>query len=211
MLQLFHRDCSALLCCALQGDPDFWKHTAHMVTPFNAVKALWAFGWAGAIGAIYYSKAILGSDLFGGGVWFAIIGARFVCLMASEGLFHACGCKRSNPVRRFFLGVERLYEFAPQHGSDTVLGYPHMVQPASRVWRYTVMWAGLLLIKCVLDLQFLTQQENLIRTVQGATLSYPVSRGCSCSLSSHHPTAASGRCRILVCCVPVRSQTSLLP
>jgi hypothetical protein len=82
------------------------------------------------------SGAWLGLDLFGGPVWFGIIGARAACVLISEGIFSTCGCGRNVAVRRFFLSMERVYTTSHDGGKDSVIGWRFMKQPAKRVLGY---------------------------------------------------------------------------
>lgn len=121
----------------MQGDDQFWHHFRPLCRPINFMKGVWAFGWAGALGALFYSKDLIGIELFGTPIWFIAVGIRLACLLIDEGIFSACGCSRTNKVRRFFMQMERIYLVSHDGGKDAVLGWKYMRQPVSRVWRYT--------------------------------------------------------------------------
>ncbi|RYG56271.1 hypothetical protein EON66_03315 [archaeon] len=124
----------------LQGDHGFKADFSQLFRVVNILKGVWAIGWAGALIALAESKSFLGTDLFGGPIWFIVIGARLVCILISEGIFSTCGCSRTNKVRRFFMEMEHIYMLSNDGGKDAVLGWKYMKQPFSRVWKYTRTW-----------------------------------------------------------------------
>lgn len=165
---------------------------------------VWAVGWAGVIIAVAFSNSILGMDLFASPIWFIVVGTRLGFILVSEGVFSTCGCTRDTRLRRFFTDLEGYNVATPPHVVRGVLGWTYMQQPFGRVWRYSresapssnvqtpiwacarppdfashhatfaVFWLPLILGKILLDLQILTQQINLMKTVQDASLSYQV-------------------------------------
>ena len=135
-------------------------------TGLNAAKAAYALAWAGGLVVLYFSKALLGVELFGTPAWFAVVGAKAVCVLLAETRVDACCGRGGRWLRRTFLHLERVYVTTPNAGSpDSILGIRHMRQPLSRVAVYTALWAAMLLVKLVFDAHIMTQQWRLIRTL----------------------------------------------
>lgn len=132
----------------MQGDPHDAAGGA-LVTPMGVIKAAWSFGWAAIFLVCYNSKAMLGVQLFGGGVWLALVGVRLLCLALSEGVFSMCGFGKYNPISRFFMHLERVYVIADDYGSGSMVGWKSMTQSFWQSLRMTREWDGRQLGLCL--------------------------------------------------------------
>jgi hypothetical protein len=86
------------------------------------IKLIWALFWAGAILVIASSRTLLGVNLFGGPIWFLLIGVKLICIMAGEGMFSPFGlldggCSLPIQVFKSIVGflreMEAVYDSAP--------------------------------------------------------------------------------------------------
>lgn len=114
-----------------------------MLRASNLAKSAWTILWAVVILAVANGDVLLGSDMFGGGIWFAVIGARSISLLISEGFL---GCSRLNPVRMACLALERVYRTTTDKKSASVLGWGYAQQPLARSIKYTSTWMPWLLL-----------------------------------------------------------------
>ena len=126
-------------CFALQGKGA--NPIAVLLRGMNLFKGIWALIWLLAFVALANSKALLGSDMFGGPIWLIAVGVRLVCLLLSEGILSPCGCTRANPLRRFFMKLEKVYLVCRDDGKDAVLGWKYVSQPLSRSIKYYCTFA----------------------------------------------------------------------
>ena len=151
-----------VLISAVHGFPPmrtthFARHAARIgCTMLNFVKLAYALAWAGGLYVLYDSKNLLGIQLFGTPIWFAVIGVKALCILLAETRIDAgLGCL-GRRLRKTFLHLERVYITTPNAAHpDTIMGIRYMRQPLSRVLQYTLIWGGMLLVKVVFDLHIL--------------------------------------------------------
>lgn len=144
--------------------PRFMHHAATIgFTWLNLAKLAYNAAWAGGLFVLYESKALLGTQLFGTPIWFAVIGVKLLCVLLAETRVDALCGRAGRPLRRAFLHLERVYITTPNAASkDSILGIRHMRQPLSRVAQYSALWLGMLLVKLLFDTHILVQQVRFI-------------------------------------------------
>jgi hypothetical protein len=187
------------------GSDAFARDAASVVSPFGAVKAVYAAGWAGGLVFIGNAPSLLGTDLTV--VYLILVAAKAGTLALAGGALDAwCGpcCGRAagaSPVTRLFRQLEGVYYVSPSPGvgalsgtGDVVLGPRYMRQPAGRKVAYYAFWAVLLAVKFAFDLQTVTQTVRLSVTLQnaGRTLAYAPLWGGAGLAGLAHPLAQVG-------------------
>lgn len=174
------------------------------VSPFAAVKGLYALGWAGGLVLIGNAPALLGTDLTV--IYLILVAAKVGTLALAGGALDVCGCacgarSGASPVTRLFRQLEGVYYVSPSPAvgalsgtGDVVLGPRYMRQPVARRAGYYAFWTLLLAVKLAFDLQTVTQTVRLSVTLQnaGRSLTYaPLWAGGSL-LGLAHPLAQVG-------------------
>ena len=144
-----------------------------LIGSWTVVKCVYSFTWLAVVVVVCNSKELLGVQLFGGPVWWCVVGARAFPLLLAEGVFSPLGCTRGNPLRRLAAELEHAqFTTGSAPGDADVVSWRHTHQPLSRVIPYTLIWGVILAVKSVFDLQILTQQLRLVASVRTATLVY---------------------------------------
>lgn len=127
------------------GSERFLQSMSSAFSIKTVLKFCWAVSWCGVVLILASSKAILGTNLFGGPIWFAVIGIKFLCILAGEGLLSPFGLlegNRSLPVKivkllfKFLREMEAIYDSAPipavfHRSNPTLLSSPAEEQSTS--------------------------------------------------------------------------------
>lgn len=104
------------------GSERYFQSLLSIFSLMSTLKLVWALAWAGIILVLASSKTILGVNLFGTPIWFAVISAKLLCIIAGEGLFSPFGILEGNcslPVKlvklmlKFLREMEAVYDSAP--------------------------------------------------------------------------------------------------
>ena len=151
-------------------------------------RAAYGIAWSGTLIVAANAKMLFNLNLFRGPVWLAIVGARLLFYVISEGALGPCGCGRGMALCDGLAALERVIDVgvplsgggayayagrvARRGGKLAIAGPAFLAQPASRIVQYSFFWVIVLLAKLVFDLQVIVEQVRLVRTVQEFPLKY---------------------------------------
>ncbi len=85
----------------MQGDHNFFSNLGPLLTFRNMLKGIWAVAWAAVLLVLWQSETLLGTDLFGGPVWFIVIGVRGKSGNAPRWLVDAHACLNHSQLSAF--------------------------------------------------------------------------------------------------------------